>query len=70
MHDDDAIQKNIVVWFQNLLWMYGMAWMRVRFPGLKFCSSPPLVVDVKTVVCVDCLNNLKGIVHPKMIILS
>ncbi len=65
-----AIQKNIVVWFQNLLWMYGMAWMRVRFPGLKFCSSPPLVVDVKTVVCVDCLNNLKGIVHPKMIILS
>ncbi len=42
MHDDDGHTKNIVVWFQNLLWMYGIAWMRVRFPGLKFCSSPPL----------------------------
>ncbi len=38
-----AIQKNIVR-FQNLLWVYGMAWMRVRFPGLKFCPSPPLSV--------------------------
>ncbi len=37
-----AIQKNIVVRFQNWLWVYGMAWMSVRFPGLKFCSSPPL----------------------------
>ncbi len=42
-NDDDGHTKNIVVWFQNLLWVYGMAWMRVRFPGLKFCSSPPLV---------------------------
>ncbi len=23
--------------FQNLLWMYEMAWTSVRFPGLKFC---------------------------------
>ncbi len=30
--------------FQNLLWVYGMAWMSVRFPGLKFCPSPPLTV--------------------------
>ncbi len=30
--------------FQNLLWVYGMAWMSVRFPGLKFCPSPPLPV--------------------------
>ncbi len=29
--------------FQNLLWVYEMAWMSVRFPGLKFCPSPPLV---------------------------
>ncbi len=29
--------------FQNLLWVYGMAWMSVRFPGLKFCPSPPLL---------------------------
>ncbi len=29
--------------FQNLLWVYGMAWMSVRFPGLKFCPSPSLV---------------------------
>ncbi len=28
--------------FQNLLWVYGMAWMSVRFPGLKFYPSPPL----------------------------
>ncbi len=28
--------------FQNMLWVYGMAWMSVRFPGLKFCPSPPL----------------------------
>ncbi len=28
--------------FQNLLWVYGMSWMSVRFPGLKFCPSPPL----------------------------
>ncbi len=28
--------------FQNLLWVYGMAWMSVSFPGLKFCPSPPL----------------------------
>ncbi len=28
--------------FQNLLWMYGMAWMSVRFPGLKLCPSTPL----------------------------
>ncbi len=41
-NDDDGHTKNIVVWFQNLLWVYGMAWMRVRFPGLKFCYSPPL----------------------------
>ncbi len=41
-NDDDGHTKNIVVRFQNLLWVYGMAWMRVRFPGLKFCSSPPL----------------------------
>ncbi len=29
---------------QNFLWVYGMgmAWMSVRFPGLKFCPSPPL----------------------------
>ncbi len=29
---------------QNVLWVYGMgmAWMSVRFPGLKFCPSPPL----------------------------
>ncbi len=30
--------------FQNLLWVYGMAWMSVRFPGLKFCPSPPLMI--------------------------
>ncbi len=41
-NDDDGHTKNIVVWFQNVLWVYGMAWMRVRFPGLKFCPSPPL----------------------------
>ncbi len=28
--------------FQNLSWVYGMAWVSVRFPGLKFCPSPPL----------------------------
>ncbi len=28
--------------FQSLLWVYGMAWMSVRFPNLKFCPSPPL----------------------------
>lgn len=43
-NDDDGHTKNIVVRFQNLLWVYGMAWMRVRFPGLKFCSSPPLLI--------------------------
>ncbi len=42
-NDDDGHTKNIVVWFQNLLWVYGMAWMSVRFPSLKFCSSPPLL---------------------------
>ncbi len=29
--------------FQNLLWVYGMAWMSVRFPGMKFCPIPPLI---------------------------
>ncbi len=31
--------------FQNLLWVYGMAWMTMRFHGLKFCPSPPLTVS-------------------------
>ncbi len=35
-------KKYCCLWFQNLLWVYVMAWMRVRFPGLKFCPSPPL----------------------------
>ncbi len=37
-----AIQKNIVVQFKNLLWVYGMAWMRVRFsrPEILFQSAP------------------------------
>ncbi len=29
-------------WFQNVLWVYGMAWMSVRLPSLKFCPSPTL----------------------------
>ncbi len=33
--------------FQNLLWVYGMAWMSVRFPGLKFCPSLPLILGVE-----------------------
>ncbi len=35
--------------FQNLLWVYvmGMAWMSVRFPGLKFCPSPPLCGTIR-----------------------
>ncbi len=28
--------------FQSLLWVYGMVWMSVRFPGLKFSPSSPL----------------------------
>ncbi len=40
-NDDDGHTKNIFVQFQNLLWMYGMAWMRVRFPGLKFFPVCP-----------------------------
>ncbi len=45
-NDDDGHTKNIVVWFQNVLWVCGMTWMRVRFPGLKFSSSPPLLVHI------------------------
>ncbi len=41
--DDDGHTKKILLsMFQNLLWVYGMAWMSVRFPCLKFCPSPPL----------------------------
>ncbi len=32
--------------FQNLLLVYGMARMSVRFPGLKFCPSPPLYISI------------------------
>ncbi len=31
--------------FQNLLWVYGMACLSVRFPSLKFCPSPPLILS-------------------------
>ncbi len=42
INDDDGHTKNIVVWFQNLLWVYGMAWMSVRFsrPEILFQSAP------------------------------
>ncbi len=36
--------------------IYEMAWMSVRFPGLKFCPSPPLYVIylyiVRVCVCI------------------
>ncbi len=48
-----AIQKNEekkgYPWFQNLLWVYGMAWMSVRFPCLKFCPSSALFYMVVVV---------------------
>ncbi len=59
--------------FQNLLWVYGMAWMSVRFPGLKFCPSPPLLysicyekqqpahLEIIATTCHSCNINLKRI---------
>ncbi len=32
------VKQKIVV-RDPLLWVHGMAWMSVRFPGLKFCPS-------------------------------
>ncbi len=58
-----AIQKYCCPWFQNLLWVYVMAWMRVRFPGLKFCPSPPLVAPM----CVSCLPS---VIYPSVDLLK
>jgi len=61
------------MWFQNLLWVYGMGWMGVRFPGLKFCSSLALVefhlyaFTHKTVLiivfCKKCAGCLLNVFH-------
>ncbi len=39
-----ALQKIGLSVFQNLLWVYEITWISVRFPVLNFCPSPPLVV--------------------------
>ncbi len=39
-----AIPKNRVVHVSEFLWVYGMAWNNVRFPGLKYCPSSPMAI--------------------------
>ncbi len=52
-----AIQKKKIGLsvFQNLLWVYGMAWMNVRFPSLKFCPSPPMAI-IPVIDLFICIN--------------
>ncbi len=51
-------------WFHNLLWVYRMDWMSVRFPSLKLCPSltlGPLTSspsrELQRCVLVDTLGN-------------